>query len=85
MLTLTLLTYVQIRCMVFTCGEEIENITGFFVKHFVSNEDYINYYSFTWYVSARVFFFPSQYFIELAIGLRKSNNMRRHESEGKPV
>ena len=33
--------------MVFTCGEEIENITGFFVKHFVINEDYINYYSFT--------------------------------------
>ena len=27
--------------MVFTCGEEIENVTGFFVKHFVSNEDYI--------------------------------------------
>ena len=50
--------------MVFTCGEEIENVTGFFVKHFVSSEDYINYYSFTWYVSARVLFFPSQYFIE---------------------
>ena len=53
--------------MVFTCGEEIENVTGFLVKHFVSNEDYINYYSFTWYVAARVLFFPSQYFIELPI------------------
>ena len=71
--------------MVFTCGDEIENVTGFLVKHFVSNEDYINYYSFTWYVSAGVLFFPSQYFIELAISLRKSNNMRRHESEGKPL
>ena len=33
--------------MVFICGEEIENIIEFFVKHFVSNEDYINYYSST--------------------------------------
>ena len=53
--------------MVFICGEEIENIIEFFVKHFVSNEDYINYHSSTWYVSARVLFFTSQYFIEVAI------------------
>lgn len=53
--------------MVFTYGEEIENVTGFFVKHFVSSEDYINYYNFNWYVSARVLFFPPQYFIELPI------------------
>ena len=30
-------------------------------------------------------FFSSQYFMQFAIGLKKSNNMGRHEREGKPV
>jgi len=83
--TLTLLTDVLEReCILLVEGNQ-EIYLDFFSWKFYRAIRIINYYSFTWYVSAGVLFFPSQYFMQFSRGLRKLSNMRRHESEGKPV
>ena len=62
--------------MVFTCGEVIENVTGFFVKHFVSSEDYIT----ALFTNMRILKFKSQLTIAFFAAVNHLNGPLRKQN-----